>query len=496
MMINPILYKDPKIDLSDIKVTLVFYNYAERGTLMVPEGYLSEVLGHTPSMSILSVAAILKKYSCDVKVIDAALHGWGVEETIEELKKHQPDVVGLTITSADFNLTSKKWIQRIKKDIGAKIMVGGELATFYPAEVLSSTPEIDYVFVGECDLSLGPLLAQVRDSKPLEDIPGVGFRNKLGQVTVTPKGPAVKELESLPFLPYYLEDYSKYVTPQAEHRNYTGMLGARSCPFTCNYCIEHYPKYVAMSPKRVVDEIEWSHHEFNMNEYDFWDPVFNIKKERTFAICDEIIKRKLNISFSIHARCDTIDKDTLVKLKKAGCIRIQYGLESSLPDIREKMNRRGRESNEHTKKIFQCTRDQGISTAGYLVVGFPYQTTASYEETRKFLKSLSIDHTISLPAYIGPGTDVYNTWMEEHDGRDFWRETTLSGNSDADALLNSMPQAISLEEKLKYTSRYLSAVYLRPRQVINIFTKYIFSPFSLLAKIKAASEVLSLIRKN
>ncbi len=52
-----------------------------------------------------------------------------------------------------------------------------------------------------------------------------------------------------------------------------------------------------------------------------------------------------------------------------------------------------------------------------------------------------------------------------------------------------------MEEKLKFISQYLSAVYLRPGQVLTVFTKYIFSPFSLISKIRAALQVLSLIKK-
>ena len=83
---------------------------------MVPQGYLEDVLGNTPSMSALYVTAVLTKYGCNVMIIDAAVNAWGIEETLEELRKTSPDVVGFTVCSADFNLNSKKWIEAVKRE--------------------------------------------------------------------------------------------------------------------------------------------------------------------------------------------------------------------------------------------------------------------------------------------------------------------------------------------------------------------------------------------
>ena len=223
--------------------------------------------------------------------------------------------------------------------------------------------------------------------------------------------------------------------------------------------------------------------------------VFNLSKKRTAAICDEIIRRKIKIAFSIHARCDTMNEKTILKLKNAGCARVQYGIETADPATRGKMNRKGRENNDHTRNIFRLTRKYGMSTAAYLICGLPYQTHESYVQTLKFLKNLAIDYTIALPAYIGPGTRDYASWVENHGGKDFWREATLSGNSDPEVLLENMPQYISLEEKLRYVSQYLRVVYVRPMQVLNIFTKHVFSPFSMASKMRAALQIMSIIKK-
>ncbi|MBI4178493.1 radical SAM protein [bacterium] len=491
MKINPIPYRDPEIDLSDITVVVLFYNYREQATLMVPQGYLANVLGDTPSMSVLAVAAVLLKYGCNVKIVDAALHDWDVHRTVQELKKYSPDYVGITITSADFNHISKPWIRVIKKELGCKIVVGGELATFYPREVLETTPEIDYLIRGQSDQNLGPLLARVRDGKPPDQIPGVGFRNEDGDIVLTPEAPGITELESFPFLPYNLLEYEKYTTPATAYKNFTGALSVRSCPYSCNYCIERHPRYVEMSPKRLVDELEWAHVEFNMNEYNFWDPTFNINRHRVAEICDEIGRRGLKIHFSIHARPYLMSEELLKKLKKAGCLRIQYGVECGDETVLASMNRGIKENLDHVREVFKMTQNVGISAAGYLVNGLPYQTHESFIKTAHFMRTLPIDYVISLPAYIGPGTGIYNRWKEEN-GHDFWAEHIRSGEKDIAVTSNKLPRYWDPAKIWKYNSHILRAVYFRPRQILKVITKDLFSPCSYLYKWRAAKLITKL----
>jgi len=49
------------------------------------------------------------------------------------------------------------------------------------------------------------------------------------------------------------------------------------------------------SPGRVVDEIERLHTQFGINCFEFIDDNIGIKKPRLIAICNEILKRNLDI---------------------------------------------------------------------------------------------------------------------------------------------------------------------------------------------------------
>jgi len=481
---------DPDVDLSDVRFTFLFYNYAVSSTIMVPVGYLKDVLGHTPSMTALTVAAILQRYRCDVDIIDAALNEWDCEAAIEELKRRNPDVVGLTVCSADFNVTSRKWIRKIKESLGCTIVVGGELATGYPAELLEAEPAIDFVCAGQADHSLGPLLRAWRDGAPMDGIAGIAYRDAQGRPVFTGPARPMENLDAFPHLPYHLQEYERYMTPQARHRNYSGILTSRGCPYACRFCYERAAPYSAMSPARVVDEMAWAHKEFDIREFDFWDPTFNISHKRAMGICEEIVRRRLKITFSIRARPDLMTTELLEALKKAGCYLIQYGIESGDTDVINAMDKRGRfDDLMHTERIIKRTRNLGMETAGYLVAGLKYQTPESVDETVRFLAKLKLDYTISLPAYIGPVTPDYEAWKREM-AEDFWGDYIRSGDDDLEHLVATAPQYFPFEQRLEFVKRYIRTIYFQPRQILKVLFHDIRYPASLWSKIRAGQRII------
>ncbi|GAI54532.1 unnamed protein product [marine sediment metagenome] len=62
-----------------------------------------------------------------------------------------------------------------------------------------------------------------------------------------------------------------------------------------------------------------------IHEFLIYDDTFTVNKQRVLDICKEVVKRKLDIGFDIRARVDTVNKDVLKWLKKAGCRGIHYG---------------------------------------------------------------------------------------------------------------------------------------------------------------------------
>jgi len=114
------------------------------------------------------------------------------------------------------------------------------------------------------------------------------------------------------------------------------MLTSRGCPYQCVFCgdslvFKHNTRL--RTPENVVDEIEYDVREFGVGEISIVDSIFTLFPNRVTRICEEIISRGLEISWFCNARVDTISAELLRKMKKAGCHRIYYGIESGSQGI-------------------------------------------------------------------------------------------------------------------------------------------------------------------
>ena len=72
--------------------------------------------------------------------------------------------------------------------------------------------------------------------------------------------------------------------------------------------------------KNFVDELEYIHkHMPYIREIFIEDDTFTVDKKRVAEVCDEIKRRGLKLVWSCNTRADTLDYETMAKMKEAGC---------------------------------------------------------------------------------------------------------------------------------------------------------------------------------
>ena len=59
------------------------------------------------------------------------------------------------------------------------------------------------------------------------------------------------------------------------------------------------------------------------------DDLFTANKKHCHAVCDEIVRRHLNVKWTSFARVDTVSTNILIKMKTAGCQAVSFGIESA-----------------------------------------------------------------------------------------------------------------------------------------------------------------------
>lgn len=328
--------------------------------------------GYTiPPVSLLYLSSSLKRAGNSVVIVDLFLHDNDTSETFvelsEKIKIHKPKIIGFT---CQFNLQFKyivSYCNYLKKHFpDIKTIVGGMHPTMFFRDILEKCSCIDYVCIGEGDISFVELCFVIEKGDFSKAVPGIASRGLSGGVQFVNRSKYVAELDDLPMpswhdVPFekYESDYSGWHNPKGiKFKFVSPMITSRGCPFSCNFCglsPVMGRNYRYHSPRRVVDEIELLYNEYGSRYFLFLDDNFIIKKDRIIEICKEIVKRGLDINFSgptgIHVA--SVDEDVVDALASAGFLHAGLAIEHGSDYIRNNIIGKAlpREKNISVRKI-------------------------------------------------------------------------------------------------------------------------------------------------
>lgn len=441
-----------------------------------------------PPLGLMYLAAYLQKYSHhDVEILDCQIEKINQSQLKERILLLKPDVVG--ITTMTFTLLDVlDTVKTIKAaDAGIKVILGGPHVWIYPKETIR-LPGVDFVVVGEGEIPLKELLDNLNDRAQLRNVKGIFFIDE-DKIIETGLRPPIENLDLLPFPARHLTPYQKYGSSLAKRFPVTTMFTSRGCPYRCLFCDRpHLGKaFRARSAKNVVDEIE-ACAKMGIKEIFIYDDTFAVDKKRVLDICDDIVKRKIDISWDVRTRVNTVDREILEALKKAGCQRIHYGVEAGTEKILEVL-RKGI-TIEMAQKAFKLTRKMGIQTLGYFMIGSPTETKEDILKTIKLAKKLKPDFahfTITTPY---PATDLYRLGLEKGIlPNDYWLEFAKNPTADFKPMI--WVENLSREELIKLLKKAYRSFYFRPFYIaLRILKLSSFREFK--AKVKAGLSLLKI----
>ncbi len=446
--------------LDGVKVALVFPPYKEsQDSISLKEN--KQHLGLIPPISLGYVAAILEQIGCTVRLIDVSALGLAKEDVIADLKSFNPDFLGFTMSTFQFQHTLS-WIRYIKSALNISVIVGGIHLSVYPRETLTH-PEIDYGVVGEAEDTLPELLYSVINKHNLNEVAGICFRDQDGKVALTSLREYRSNLDKSPFPSRHLLPNDKYYSLISQRKNFTAMITSRGCPFRCIFCDNQTIPYRCRSAKNIVDEMQECHKEYNINEIDIFDGVFSVSQKRAIEICTQIRRRRLKIAWSIRMRVDLVNEEMLDSLVDAGCMRIYYGIESGSPEILKTINKMV--NLEHIERIVRLTKKKGINTFGYFMIGNPGETEDTIKQTIRLMKRLPLDYVQIAPVFPPPNTRLYDMVKSEIK-QDYWARYTLNNEEEKRELLRYGTDLTDHQIKQHVRKAYLS-FYLRPCYVVK-----------------------------
>ena len=196
-------------------------------------------------------------------------------------------------------------------------------------------------------------------------------------------------------------------------------ITSRGCPFECTFCSNSAikalyrgkGKYVRQrSADNVVAEILQLRQRHRFETLNFYDEAFGFNRQWVRRFCD-LYAAELGYPFGAFIRAETMDKETLHRLAKAGLRLIYIGVESGNENIRRNvMNRKM--SNETIIRTCQDAQAEGIQIWTFNMVGVPGETEETIRETMALNRIIN-PHFASVSIYQPfPGTRMFDICSE------------------------------------------------------------------------------------
>ncbi|KAF0123192.1 MAG: methyltransferase [bacterium] len=444
-----------------------------------------EESGIYPPLGLMYIAAYLKTHTDhSVEILDTQANGFTYTEIEKEIRRTSPDIVGittLTFTLIDV-INIAKMVRRIDDNI--HICLGGPHVYIYPDETILFT-FVDSIVLGEGEVAFAELVNALEKNTPLGEVKGITFKN--GDETINT---GLREfnvnLDSLPFPDRGIIPYKRYNSVLSKESLMTTMMTSRGCPFSCIYC--HRPhmgkKYRARSAVNVVDEMEGCV-KMGVREFMIFDDIFTLDRNRVFEVCKEIIDRRLNISWDIRSRVNTVDYEMLKQLKKAGCKRISYGIEAGTDKVLRALKKGT--TLKQSEEAIKMTKNLGITTLADFMIGSPGEERGDILKTIDFALRLKPDFaqfTITTPY---PATELYRFGLDNGLIKDdYWKR--FAEDPDENFETPVWEETLPKEELMELLNTAYRRFYLRPGYIVRSTLK-VRSFAELKRKAKAGFKV-------
>jgi len=384
-------------------------------------------------LGLAYIAGYLEKYDYPVIILDCMAYydqivklkngtfrvGLSEEKIVKKIKEFNPDIVGLSCSFTVYEKNSLRIAELVKKNSNALVVVGGAHSSANPTSVLKDK-NVDMVARGEGEVIFLEIVKNFKNKNKLNSTAGTIIRDKKGDIKTNKPAKQIEKIDDIPFPARHLLPMKKYLNhPQNSIANMRGptteIVTSRGCPFRCIFCSIHTVwgrKWRARSANNVVDELEHLYKKYGIREFRFFDDNITWNKKRMIEICDEIIKRKLDIRWDTPngVAIATLNEEVLRKMKKAGYYRIVMGIESGSKETLRYMKKPV--SLKHAKKIIKLCNKIGIWTWSTFVIGFPEETLEEIEKTINFAKKSGLNFATFYVAQPYAGTDMYEIYNE------------------------------------------------------------------------------------
>ncbi len=137
------------------------------------------------------------------------------------------------------------------------------------------------------------------------------------------------------------------------------------------------------------------------------DQSFGSDREHAERVCEIMEKECGDLSWSCEMRVDAAREDLLLKMKKAGCHTLMFGVESADEEVLRKHNKRI--TVQQIRDAFSLAKRTGLRTLAHVMIGMDGENAGSQERLIKLCLELDpqyVSFNIAAPLWDTTFRDI------------------------------------------------------------------------------------------
>ncbi len=359
-------------------------------------------------LGLLSIATYLKENGHAVRIFDRTVENTNIEK---QLDSFTPDVTGIAAPAFKCFSDAIKISKLIKKR-NIPVVWGGPITSLTP-EIVLKTGVVDFVVMGEGEITFLELINAVAGKTPLREIDGIAYLEN-GEIRIN-KDREFADLAQLPVIDFSFVDPKKYFVENVGCKRMLHIYASKGCVCECTYCYNpFFSKCVwRQRPSNYyLSEIKYLVETCGMDGVCFADDLLSPNNAHLTELCNNIINSGVQFIWGGEFRADMPTRENLQLMYDSGCRWIYFGIESGSADrqkqIKKQLNLR------KVKETIAACSEIGIVTSTSFIVSYPDETEEELKETVVYMQSLKAD--LLIPSFYGPipKSEIYNELIKSN----------------------------------------------------------------------------------
>ncbi len=464
------------------KIDILFINPPSSISERYGKEDMGEVGGDLIPLGMASLAAYIREKGFGVGVLDCPTLKIDNEKVYEIIVKKDPAIIGFSTTTYSLS-RAIELAKEVREKLPNKLtVIGGSHANVAGIETADEYDVFDIVAYGLDGEYIAHDIVKkfkekqynrkefISDYKMLEKINGIIYK-KNNKIFKNQPRENISNLDDLPLPARDLFPMERYIPLPNQYKKLplTNMVVIRGCPYFCSFCDQAGTGARRRSPQKVIEEIKDCVEKYGIKEISFWDDTMSYHKKWMREFLELLIKENLDLVWSCYAAVNTVDKEILELMYKAGCWNIFYGYETAIEELAENIQTNRKNKNfERMKKVAKWTKEVGIEVRGSFLIGLPGETPELAKQTIQNAIELDPDYAQFTLVCPYPGTKL----AKEIEAGKWGKFITKDLEEYQCWNVTWLPEGYKNPKELKDMERYaFRKFYLRPSYILKRILK-------------------------